>query len=119
MAQPVVLPSEFAVAAIVFCWRRFEASFRSRLTPEVHESGIHCHSVEPSRERGFASEGREFSEGLDECFLSEIVRIRRIVRHPKTNSVNAASMQVKQCRERVRLAVQRPLNQYCIGLTRD
>jgi hypothetical protein len=119
MAQSVVLPSEFLMVAIVFYGRRFEASFRSRLTPEVHESGIHCHSVEPGRESGFAPEGREFSEGLDERFLSQIVRIRRIVRHPETNSVNAASMQVKQCRERVRLAVQRALNQYGIGLTRD
>jgi hypothetical protein len=92
MAQPVVLPSQFSMAAIMFDCRRFQASFRSRLTSEVHESGIHCYAVEPGRESGFASEGREFSEGLDECFLRQIVCIRRIVRHPKTNSVNAAAM---------------------------
>jgi hypothetical protein len=92
MMQAIVLPSDLPTASFVIQRRAFKSCFRRGLTPKVHESGIHSHAVKPGGESGFAPKRRKLSKCLNEGLLSEVVRVRGIVRHSKTDRVYTAAV---------------------------
>ncbi len=56
----------------------------------MHQNLVDRQAVQPRRERRFAAEASDFAEELDEDFLGEVFRFRRVRGHAQAQGIDAA-----------------------------
>lgn len=118
MFQTLVLPTEFALARFALACS-VQRGLCSDALAKMHQSGVHGNAMEPCGESRFASEGAKLAEGLDERFLRQIIRIRRIVRHAETNRVDTTTVQLEQAGKRIAIAVDRSFYENTFGVAHE
>ena len=64
----------------------------SFLFAEAHEDDVCGQAMQPRGEGGFAAEGVDFAEELEESFLSEIFGFAWIAKHAEAKAVDAAGV---------------------------
>lgn len=62
------------------------------LFAEAHQDDVCSEAMKPRREGGFASECMDFTEELEEGFLSEVFGFEWITDHAEAEAVNAAGV---------------------------
>jgi hypothetical protein len=85
----------------------------------MHQSGVYCNAMKPGGESGLASKRSKLAEGLDECFLRQVIRIRRIVRHAETNRIYTTTVQLEQAGKRIAISVDRSFYEDTFGLAHE
>ena len=75
------------------------------LFAEAHEDDVCGEAMKPGGESGFAAEGVDLTEKLEEGFLGEVFGFKRIADHAKAEAVDAARMLAIEGFERGGVAV--------------
>src|SRR4029077_8368527 len=73
---------------------------------KMHQGGVHCETVQPRGQCGLASKRRELPECLNEDFLGQVIRFRRVVRHPQADCEHTVLVQMKEGCERICVSIQ-------------